>query len=328
MKKTPEIVMYQSPDGESPVEVTLDSETVWLSLNQMSVLFGRDKSVVSRHISNIFKERELNSHSVVAKFATTAQDGKTYQVEYYNLDVIISVGYRVKSQRGTNFRIWATHVLRNHLLEKAKREAFSSSNEDKYRQLVQVIEMATQTADSSQDLTVQEAHGILKILREYAYALETLDRYDHQRLEIGTTAEAGAEPLEYEEAMDLIREWRAIQQAGSLFGNEKDDSFKSSLNTVFQTFDGVELYPGTEEKAANLLYFIIKNHSFSDGNKRIAAGLFVYFLDKNRKLYRPDGSKRIGDNALVAMTIMIASSKPDERDIITRLVVNLINDKN
>lgn len=186
------------------VEVALDQETVWLSQQQMADLFQQTKQNISLHISNLFKENELVRNSVVKKYLTTARDGKNYQVEYYNLDVIISVGYRVKSPRGTNFRIWATNILRNHLIEKVKRNAISSS-EEKYRQLVQVIEMATQTADT-QDLTAQEAHGILKILREYAYALETLDKYDHQRLEIGTTVETGAEPLGYEEAMDLIRE--------------------------------------------------------------------------------------------------------------------------
>ena len=325
MKETTEIIAYQSPDGEVQVEVTLDRETVWLSLNQMSLLFDRDKSVISRHLSNLFKENELEKTSVVAKFATTAGDGKSYQVEYYSLDVIISVGYRVKSRQGTNFRIWATKVLRNHLLERTRRS--DNSSEERYLQLLKVIEMATRSTDSG-SLSSAEAGGILKILQEYAYALEMLDKYDHQKLEI--TAEDGTNsvPLEYEEAISLIAEWREFQQAGRLFGHEKDASFKSSLETIFQTFDGKDLYPSTEEKAANLLYFIVKNHSFTDGNKRIAAGLFVYFLDKNRKLYRNDGSKRIGDNALVAMTIMIAAGKPEEKDIITKLVVNLIDDHN
>lgn len=325
MKETTEIIAYQSPDGEVQVEVTLDRETVWLSQAQMGILFGRDYKTISKHIGNIFKEGELYKNSVVAKFATTAGDGKSYQVEYYSLDVIISVGYRVKSRQGTNFRIWATKVLRNHLLNKAKRT--SASFEERYLQLVKVIEMATRSTDT-QSLSSEEAGGILKILQEYAYALETLDKYDHQKLEITTEDEPDSLPLEYDEAVSLINEWREFQKSGRLFGNEKDNSFKSSLETIFQTFDGKDLYPSTEEKAANLLYFIVKNHSFTDGNKRIAAGLFVYFLDKNRKLYRNDGSKRIGDNALVAMTIMIAAGKPEEKDIITKLVVNLIDDHN
>lgn len=275
-----QVITYKTHDGSDFVDVLMNEETVWLSLNQMSVLFGRDKSVISRHITNIFKERELDALSVVAKFATTAQDGKKYQVDYYNLDVIISVGYRVKSQRGTNFRIWATQILKKFLIERATKTAYSS--EEKYLYLVQAIELATQTAETK-DLSSQEAKGILKVLQEYAYALETLDKYDHQSLEIGSGTATQAVAFHYEEAIALIREWRIIQQAGSLFGNEKDDSFKSSLNAIFQTFDGQELYPSTEEKAANLLYFIVKNHSFSDGNKRIAAGLFIYFLSIKKK---------------------------------------------
>ena len=322
-----EVIRYTTEEGAVAIEVNLRDETVWLSQKQMAMLFDRDYKTISKHIRNIFKEGELEENSVVAKFATTAADGKTYQVDYYNLDVIISVGYRVKSRRGTNFRIWATRILRNHLLENARRNAAGKPYQEKYRELVRTLDIAAATA-STKDLSATESRGILKVLQDYAYALETLDKYDHQQLSIEAKAERKVQKLEYEEAIRLIEEWRELQVAGRLFGHEKDDSFRSSLANIYQTFDGKELYPSIEEKAAHLLYFIVKNHSFTDGNKRIAAGLFVYFMDINGALFRIDGSKRIGDNALVAITIMIAESRPEEKDIMIKLVVNLINDKN
>lgn len=322
-----EVIRYTTEEGAVAIEVNLRDETVWLSQKQMAMLFDRDYKTISKHIRNIFKEGELEENSVVAKFATTAADGKTYQVDYYNLDVIISVGYRVKSRRGTNFRIWATRILRNHLLENARRNAAGKPYQEKYRELVRTLDIAAATA-STKDLSATESRGILKVLQDYAYALETLDKYDHQQLTIEAKAEREVQKLEYEEAIRLIEEWRELQGAGRLFGHEKDDSFRSSLANIYQTFDGKELYPSIEEKAAHLLYFIVKNHSFTDGNKRIAAGLFVYFMDINGALFRIDGSKRIGDNALVAITIMIAESRPEEKDIMIKLVVNLINDKN
>lgn len=325
-----QIINYQTPDGRIAIEVNLREETVWLSLNHLVVLFERDKSVISRHIHNVFKEGELEKNSTVANFATVQTEGGrevTRDIEYYNLDVIISIGYRVKSQRGTNFRIWATKVLRRHLLENARLNTQEKSWEERYLYLMRTIDVAASTA-STVSLSATEATGILKILQHYAYALETLDKYDHQRLIIEPQEGVEVQVLTYPEAIELIREWRSIQGGSSLFGNEKDGSFKSSLESIYQTFEGKDLYPGIEEKAAHLLYFIVKNHSFSDGNKRIAAGLFVYFLDKNQVLFRTDGSKRIGDNALVAITILIAESHPEEMDIMVKLVVNLINHRN
>lgn len=327
MKKDHQIIEYQSENGTATIEVNLREETVWLSQAQIQQLFQRERSVVTKHINNVFKEGELDKNQVCANFAHTAADGKTYQVLHYNLDVIISVGYRVKSKKGTNFRIWATQILRNHLIENAKRAAFGKSYQEKYIQLVKTIDIAASTA-SSKALSALEAKGILKVLQDYAYALEMLDRYDRQTLAIAEGLKKSIEKLTYDEGIELISEWRKIQSAGQLFGNEKDESFKSSLETIYQTFDGEDLYPSIEEKAANLLYFIVKNHSFSDGNKRIAAGLFIYFLDKNKVLFRLDGTKRIGDNALVAITIMIAESKPEEKDMMVKLVVNLINENN
>lgn len=327
MRKEQQLLQYPLGEGMEAIEVNLVEETVWLSQKQMGFLFDRDYKTISKHIQNVFREGELERNSVVAKFATTATDGKVYQVDYYNLDVIISVGYRVKSKRGTNFRIWATKVLKQHLLESARKNAFGKNYQEKYFQLVQTLDVAAATA-SAKALSPSESEGILKVLKDYAYALETLDKYDHQTLSIGEAKNKEVVQLTYPHAKQLIEEWRILQNGTSLFGNEKDDSFQSSLQNIYLTFDGVDLYPSIEEKAASLLYFIVKNHSFTDGNKRIAAGLFIYFLDINRVLYRIDGSKRIGDNALVAITIMIAESRAEEKDIMIKLVVNLINDKN
>ena len=293
------------------------------------MLFDRDIKTIGKHINNVFLEGELSKKAVVANFATTAIDGKTYQVDHYNLDVIISVGYRVKSKQGTQFRQWATQRLKDYLVkgyainEKRLQEATG-----KFQDLKNAVKLAAK-AGNIEALTSVEAKGILGVIEQYAYALETLDKYDHQRLTIETpNEETEIQKLTYENAIQQIIIGRDFQKAGNLFGNEKDQSFKSSLETIYQTFDGIDLYPTFEEKAANLLYYIVKNHSFSDGNKRIAAGLFVYFLDMNNKLLNEEGNKRIGDNALVAITIMIAESKSDEKDMMVKLVVNLINNKN
>jgi prophage maintenance system killer protein len=332
MKTNQQSIQYSAADGTVAIAVNLTNETVWLSLNDLVQLFERDKSVVSRHISNIYREGELDRGSTVANYATVQIEGDreiTREIEYFNLDVIISVGYRVKSKRGTNFRIWATSVLKKQLIENARRGIDTVDYEEKYLHLIKTITIATNVA-LQDDVSDKESKGILKILQQYAYALETLDKYDHQQLniELPTEAEAEIERLSYENAIQQIRVWRDYQKAGDLFGNEKDQSFRSSLETIYQTFDAEDLYPTLEEKAANLLYFIVKNHSFSDGNKRIAAGLFVYFLDMNNKLLNDLGYKRIGDNALVAITIMIAESKSEEKDIMVKLVVNLINSNN
>ena len=323
-----EIEIYKSSDKGDELSVRLDRDTVWLNREQLAALFDRDVKTIGKHIGNVFKEGELTKNSVVAKFATTASDGKTYQVENYNLDVIISVGYRVKSQRGTNFRIWATNVLKRKLIDTVRRTSISAANsEDKFIQLIQTINIAANAA-SNEELNASEAKGILKILQEYAYALETLDKYDHQQLAIIETSRQEVQKLNYSEAKNLIKEWQRLENTGDLFGREKDESFQSSLNSIYQTINGIDVYPSVEEKAANLLYFIVKNHSFVDGNKRIAAGLYVYFLNKNNALYKADGSKKIGDNALVAITIMIAESRTEEKDVMVKLVVNLTNNDN
>lgn len=323
-----QIIIYQAVDGSLTVNVKLQNDTLWLSLHQLTDLFERDKSVISRHLSNIFKEGELIRDSVVAKNATTASDGKTYLVDYFNLDAVISVGYRVNSKRGTQFRIWANQVLKDYLIKGY------TLNERKLKEQTEQFNSLKQTVNllgnvlKNKELTSDEATGLLKVVTDYSYALEILDKYDHQELVLEGTDDHQLFVATYEEAMQAINDLKIVFGASSLFANEKDDSFKGSIGTIYQSFSGVEFYPTIEEKAANLLYFVVKNHSFSDGNKRIAAYLFVWFLEKNHHLYRPDGSKRIENNALVALTLMIAESKPEEKDIMVKVVVNLINANN
>jgi len=326
--KTSDIRIYQLADGKTEINVQLDNETVWLNLNQIVDLFERDKSVISRHINNLFKEDELQKNSVVAKNATTASDGKIYQVDYYNLDVIISVGYRIKSKRGTQFRIWANQIIKEYLIKGYSiNEKRLSQHNEQLKELQESVKILGNVLNYKV-LTNDESIGLLKIISDYAYALDILDQYDYQRLEIIDITVKETFHLTYEEAIQQILTAKKAHGNSDLFGHEKDDSFKSSISTIYQTFDGQDLYPSVEEKAANLLYFITKNHSFSDGNKRIAAFLFLYFLERNGILFDKNGSKRIADNTLVALTLMIAISKPEEKDTMTKVVVNLINRNN
>jgi prophage maintenance system killer protein len=331
MERTGEIVMYQTADGKMSIDVKLENETIWLNLLQISSLFEKDKSVISRHLKNIYFEKELERESTVAKNATVQIEGKREvgrEIEYYNLDAILSVGYRVNSKRGTQFRIWANKVLKDYLVKGY------TLNEQRLREQSRQLEELKQTVKllgnvvGNHELTSEEATGLLKVVTDYTYALDVLDQYDHQVLEIHNTTSAELYIITYDEAMLAIKGLRDKFGGSSLFGNEKDESFQGSLAAIYQTFDGHYVYPSVEEKAANLLYFVIKNHSFSDGNKRIAAFLFVWFMEKNNILYRVDGSKRIADNALVAITLLIAESKPEEKDMMTKVVVNLINLKN
>lgn len=322
------VEIYQLEDGSAKLNVQLDKDTVWLNLNQMVKLFERDKSVISRHINNVFKENELAKDSVVAKNATTATDGKTYWVDYYNLDVIISVGYRIKSKTGTQFRIWANRILKEYLIKGY------SLNEEKLKQKTEQLKELQESVKLLGDvlnykvLTNDESIGLLKIISDYAYALDILDQYDYQSLEIKDTSGKETYRLTYDEAMLQINLAKKVHGNSELFGHEKDDSFQSSISTIYQTFEGQDLYLSIEEKAANLLYFITKNHSFTDGNKRIAAFLFLYFLERNRVLFDAKGNKRIADNTLVALTLMIAVSKPEEKETMTKVIVNLINKNN
>jgi prophage maintenance system killer protein len=282
-------------------------------------------------LSNIYKEGELDKDSTVAKNATVQTEGErevSREVEFYNLDAILSIGYRVNSKRGTQFRIWANKLLREYLVKgyaiDQKRFQEKSRQLDELKQTVKLLGNVIGT----KALNTDEAIGLLKVVTDYAYALEVLDRYDHQVLEIEATSPKELFQITYPAAIEAIKSLKDKFGGSSLFGNEKDESFQGSLVAIYQTFGGKDLYPSVEEKAANLLYFVIKNHSFSDGNKRIAAFLFVWFLEKNGILYRADGSKKIADNALVALTLMIAESKPEEKDMMIKVVVNLINLKN
>ncbi|MBI2966211.1 MAG: virulence protein RhuM/Fic/DOC family protein [Bacteroidetes bacterium] len=328
MESKSEIVIYKSGNGQTSIDVRLEQETVWLTQEQISALFERERSVITKHINNIFKEKELDMKSVCANFAHTAEDGKTYQTQFYNLDVIISTGYRVKSKRGTQFRIWANRILKDYLVkgysvnEKRLKDTTAKLNELKsaVKLLGSVIH--------SKEITTDEAKGLITVIADFTFALDVLDKYDHEQLTISGTEKKEKFRIDYSWAVKAIDTLRKKFKSSSLFGKEKDESFKSSLNTIYQTFDKKELYPSVEEKAAHLLYFVVKNHSFVDGNKRIAAFLFVWFMERNGLLYRKDGTKRIADNALVALTLLIAQSKPEEKDMMIKVIVNLINNKN
>jgi len=323
-----EIAIYQARDKKVRMEVKLEENTVWLTQKSIASLFQTDRSVITKHLRNIFKSKELDKKSVCAKFAHTAEDGKVYKTTFYNLDVIISVGYRVNSRRATQFRIWATNVLRRHLIDGyTLNERRLKENTDNLEALQKSIKLIS-TIKTHKELDYREAMGLLDVISDYSYGLGLLDEYDNKKLKITKTTSEEKFRLDYDGAIKTVEELKKRFGASSIFGKEKDKSFRGSIDTIYQTFDNKELYPSVEEKAANLLYFIVKNHSFVDGNKRIAASIFLWFLEKNKILYRGDGSKRLADNALVALTLMIAESDPSERDIILKLVVNLINRDN
>lgn len=305
--KKNEIVLFETGDKNVTLSVPIEQETVWLNRQQMAELFGRDIKTIGKHINNALKEEV--DESVVANFATTAADGKTYQVAYYNLDMIISVGYRVKSKRGVEFRRWANVVLKKYILEGY------AVNNNRITQLGEVIRIMKRTEDSL------DAKQVLSVIEKYSTALDLLDDYDHQTM--GRPEGNGATyVLTYEECKHVIDSMRFGNES-EIFGNEKDDSFKGSIGNIYQSFGGQDVYPSLEEKAANLLYFVTKNHSFSDGNKRIAAAMFLYFLDKNGVLF-VDGKKLIDDHTLVALTIMIAESKPEEKEMMISVIMNCI----
>ena len=317
------IIIYQTDDGQTQIDVRLENDTVWLNVNQMSLLFEKEESNIRRHILNVFKEGELERENNVHFLHV---NGVKKPVPYYNIDVIISVGYRVKSKRGTDFRIWARKILKDYMLKGyAVNQRIHSEQIAELRQLVQMV---GRTIQSQPVLSTDETNALFEVVTDYTYALDTLDDYDYQRLKVEKTTQEDKFRATYDNAMEAIRALREKFGGSTLFGNEKDDSFKSSIGQIYQTFDGKELYPSVEEKAAMLLYLVTKNHSFSDGNKRIAATLFLWFLNNNRILYRPDGTKRIADNTLVALTLMIAESRTEEKDVMVKVVVNLINQQN
>jgi len=327
-----QIIIYQLIGSDAKIDVQVAEDTVWLTQRQMSELLGKDVDTIGLHIRNIYKEGELIEGATTEESSVVHKEGGrkvTRRIKTYNLDVIISVGYRVKSQRGTQFRIWANSILKEYLINGyAVNERKLKEKTAHLEQLKQTVSLLGNVLNSNEKLTTDEATGLLRVVTDYSYALDILDKYDHQKLEIEGINDPKLFIATYEEAIQAIKELKNRFGGTNLFGNEKDDSFQSSIGTIYQSFGGVDFYPTIEEKAANLLYFIVKNHSFTDGNKRIAAYLFVWFLDKNRILYFENGTKRIQDNALVALTLMIAESKPEEKDMMVKVVVSLINWKN
>jgi len=331
LAQTDQIVIYKTPDGQTAIDVKFEDETIWLTQKAMSKLFDKDPDTIGLHIKNILFEGELEEKPTTELFSVVQQEGNRRirrNLKFYNLDMILSVGYRVNSKKGTQFRIWANKVLKEYLINGYSiNEKRLKEQRTQFTDLKNTVALLNNVLERK-ELTSDEATGLLKVVTDYAYALDILDKYDHQELLIEKTTAQELFAIDYKEAMRAIYDLRNKFGGSSLFGNEKDESFKSSISTIYQTFDGTDLYPSVEEKAANLLYFVVKNHSFSDGNKRIAAYLFVWFLDKNRILYDINGGKRIADNALVALTLMIAESKSDEKEVMVKVVVSLINKNN
>lgn len=327
--ETSNIVLYTAEDNSIQLDVKLENDTVWLTQQQMAMLFDTDRTSILRHINNIYKSEELDEMATCAKIAQVRLEGKR-QVErtipFYNLDMIISVGYRVNSKSATRFRRWATSILKDYLVK-----GYAVNQKitlQRYEELKDVVRLMSRTYQLQESVTSEEADGLLTMIGDYVYALDTLDHYDFQQLTLDKTTTEEPFHATYENAMEAINRLKPKFGGSALFANEKDNSFKSSIGQIYQTFGGEELYPSVEEKAATLLYLVVKNHSFSDGNKRIAAMLFLWFMDRNKVLYAADGHKRIADNTLVALTLMIAESRSEEKDIIIKLVVNLINQNN
>lgn len=317
------IEIYHSQDGSVQLNVKLENETVWLSANQMAMLFDRDAKTIRKHINNVFANGELAKESNTQKMRVANSDKP---VPFYNLDVIISVGYRVKSRQGVQFRQWATSILKQYLIK-----GYVVNQQiklDRYNELKDVVRLMSRSIVLQDNVTTDEYSGLFNVISDYVYALDTLDQYDYQSLSISKTTKEEPFRATYDNAMEVINALKEKFGGSKWFANEKDDSFKSSIGQIYQTFGGEELYPSVEEKAAMLLYLVVKNHSFSDGNKRIAAMLFLWFLNNNRVLYAKDGHKRIADNTLVALTLMIAESRTEEKDVMVKVVVNLINKEN
>ena len=322
------IEIYRSVDGKIELSVKLEKDTVWLTQNQMAELFGVDRTSIVRHIRNIYKAEELDEVSTCAKNAQVRFEGNrkiVREIPFYNLDMVISVGYRVNSKNATSFRKWATSILKKYII---KGYVINQKRLDHYEDLKNVVQLMSRAITLQQRVTNGEYEGLFNVISDYVYALNTLDRYDYQSLDISKTTKGSSFRATYDNAMEAIEALKEKFGASKWFANEKDESFKSSIGQIYQTFGGEDLYPSVEEKAAMLLYLVVKNHSFSDGNKRIAAMLFLWFMEKNGILYGEDGHKRIADNTLVALTLMIAESRTEEKDVMVKVVVNLINKEN
>ena len=324
------IKIFQSKDKRTEIQVIVQSESVWLSQKQMSDLFEKDSDTIGLHLRNIYKSGELIEKATTEKYSVVQKEGNRNvkrTIKLYNLDAIISVGYKVNSKRGVQFRIWANQVIKDYLINGyAINEKKLRAQIDNLNSLKETLLLLTKVTEQKK-LTGEESEGLLKIVSDYAYALDVLDQYDYQSLKISDTSDGEIFRITYKDAIQKISQLRKLFGNSPLFGKEKDDSFKSSISTIYQTFDKKDLYPSIEEKAANLLYLVTKNHSFVDGNKRIAAFLFLYFLEKNNLLFKENGEKRIQDNALVALTLMIAVSQPSEKETMIKVIVNLINKK-
>ena len=315
------IVLFTTEDGNTQLEVKLEKDTVWLNREQIAQLYGRDYKTIAKHINNALRE-ELEGEPVVAKFATPKKYGRKegynqmQNIDYYNLDMIISVGYRVKSRNGIVFRKWANNILKQYLI---KGYAIDQRRLDHYDELKDVVRLMSRALTLQDKVSEGEYAGLFNVITDYVYALDTLDRYDYQTLGIEKTTKEEPFRATYENAMDAINALKVKFGGSQWFANEKDDSFKSSIGQIYQTFGGEDLYPSVEEKAAMLLYLVVKNHSFSDGNKRIAAMLFLWFMEKNGVLYSADGRKRIADNTLAALTLMIAERSRKCQEIYTNI---------
>lgn len=311
------IIIYKSEYGESTIQVTLENNSIWLSQKQMAELFDKNSDTIGLHLKNVYKTKELDIKRTTDKYSVIQKEGNRNvkrKIQFYNLDAIISVGYRVNSKKGTQFRIWATKILKDHLIKG------HTINENRLIQLQKTIQLVSRTSQAT-----SETKELIDILSDYSQALDILDSYDHQTLTKNNVNYNVSYKIKYLEAKKSIEQLRIKFGGSELFGNEKDASFKSSIAVIDQTFDGKELYTSIEEKSANLLYLVVKNHSFTDGNKRIAAWLFLWYLDKNNYLYNFNGTKRIANNTLVALTLMIAESNPQEKEIMINVIVNLIN---
>ncbi len=324
-----EILIYQAEDGSPVTEVRLEAETLWLTQAQIAELFQVKPQNITIHLKNIFQQGELDKEATCKDFLQVQNEGGRSvkrSRKFYNLDIVISVGYRVNSVHATRFRQWASRVLKDYLTRGyALNEKRLKEQQAKMADLRATVTLLEQTL-AHQAVGEEEAKGLLKVIADYAYALTTLDRYDHEQLSIDGSTASTDFVLDYDDAMIVVNSMKG--EFNGLFGLEKDQGFRSALGAIYQTFDGKEVYPSVEEKAANLLYFVVKNHAFSDGNKRIAAAIFLCFMAAHGMLYRDDGSKRIADNALVALTLLIAESRPVEKDTIVKVVINLINSNN
>ena len=324
MKNEAQIVIYQSKDGQTKLDVQLKEETVWLTQKQIAELFGTKRPAITKHLSNIFKTGELAQDSVGSILEHTAKDGKVYKTKFYNLDAIIAVGYRVNSKRATQFRIWANQIIKDYLVKgyvlNEKRLVETKSRLEEVKNNLRLMgRIIKQKA-----LSASENQAFLNLISDYAFALNLLDQYDHQKIDDPPSTAKGVFRITHNDAMTVLEKLKKKIGAGDLFAKPKDQSFNSSLSTIYQTFDGKELYPVLEDKAAHLLYFVVKNHSFVDGNKRIGAFLFIWFLERNTALLDEDGLPRISNETLIALTILVAESKPQEKEMIIKLIKHLI----